>query len=203
MNNNEKDKDNKKDNIKDNNKKDTYNIKKNKQNTLNNTDKITLQYMTNPLYNNLIVKDNKNANILHVKIAEKKEQIIYFKKNILNLTKKFLDNFEKDEKIKIPDNVAESFNNYLYNIIGYIEHKKTVKSVKEDLQDFENNDNSYLLDNNIEVNNINESSEINEKYINNIIQTKNNENNHLNKFVKITNLSKKEKIIPNKKNIYK
>lgn len=181
--------------------KDKKNIDNNKQNTLNNTDKITLQYMTNPLYNNLITKDNKNDNTLHIKVVEKKEEIIYFKKNILNLTKKFLDNFEKDEKNKIPDNVIQSFNNYLYNIIGYIEHRKTAKSVKEELQEFQNNDN--LVQNNEIENDINNSYEINEKYISNIIQTKNNENNDLNKFVKITNLSKKDKIIPNKKNIYK
>ena len=159
--------------------------------------------MANPLYNNLIIKDNKITDLQYVKLLEKKEQIIHFKKNILNLTKKFLDSFEKNEKIKIPENVISSFNNYLYNITSYIEHKKTAKTVKEDLQDFENNNNLDLLESNIPEIYDNNESDINTKYINNIIQTKNSEINQLNKFVKITNLSQKEKIIPNKKNIYR
>lgn len=175
------------------------------QKSLNNTDKITLQYMTNPAYNNILVKDNKNNELYETKLLDKKEEIIFFKKNILSLTKKFLDSFEKNEKIKVPENVIESFNNYLYNIIGYIEHKKIAKSVKDDLVDFENNNSNNDVDDNNKNNNIqdNNSTCIDDKYISNIIQNKQNENNQLNKFVKITNLSKKEKIIPNKKNIYK
>ena len=164
---------------------------------LNNTEKITLQYMTNPIYNNIVLKDNNKNNLSEIKIYEKRNEIIFFKKNIINITKKLLDAFEKDEKVKIYDNVYHSFNNYLYNLISYIEHKKTNKSVKDELDEFDKNKPEHI---NIE-NNFMENP--NESYINNIIQSKNNENNKLNKFIKITNLSKKEKIIPHKKNIYK
>ena len=162
--------------------------------------------MTNPLYNSILIKDNKNNGLYETKLLDKKEEIIFFKKNIISLTKKFLDSFEKIEKIKIPENVIESFNNYLYNIIGYIEHKKTLKSVKDDLINFEDNNS---INDKIDNNNVNDDIQYNnstyndEKYISNIIQNKQNENNQINKFIKITNLSKKEKIIPNKKNIYK
>lgn len=169
--------------------------KKKSKNVLNSTDKITLQYMTNPLYNSLVVDDEKK-NDKNIKLLEKKEEIIFFKKNIINLTKRFLDSFEKGEKLKVPENIYESFNNYVYNLVGYIEHKKTVKYVKDELEDFDTSNNDY--------NNDKESinTEVNDKYINNIIQSKNNDNN-LSKFIKVTNLTKKEKIIPNKKNIYK
>lgn len=175
------------------------------QNSFNNTDKITLQYMTNPLYNSILVNDDKSNGLYETKLLDKKEEIIFFKKNIISLTKKFLDSFEKNEKIKIPGNVIESFNNYLYNIIGYIEHKKTSKSVKDDLIDFENNNSMNVKVDNNKNDNIQDINSIciDEKYITNIMNNKQNENNQINKFVKITNLSKKEKIIPNKKNIYK
>lgn len=173
---------------------------------LNNTDKITLHYMTNPMYNNVVSKDS-NQNISKLKVEEKREQIIFFKKNILNFTKKLFEAFENNEKIKVHDNVYQSFNNYLYNAISYIEHKKTSKSVKEELGEFNtsnNNTNNHNTNNTDNHNdNHTDNHNHNDEYINTIMQAK-NDNNQMNKFVKITNLSKKnQKIIPNKKNIYK
>ena len=67
-------------------------------------------------------------------IEDKKK--LFFQKQIISITKKLLDAFEKNEKIKIHENV-NSFNSYLYNVISYIEHKKTSKSVEEELNDFD------------------------------------------------------------------
>lgn len=175
-----------------------------KKSKLNNTDKITLHYMTNPIYNNVVTKDS-NENVSRLKLEEKREQIIFFKKNILNFTKKLFEAFENNEKIKVHDNVHQSFNIYLYNAISYIEHKKTSKSVKEELGEYNNNNinNGNIINDNIIDNNDDYNDNHNEEYINTIIQAK-NDTNQINKFVKITNLSKKkEKIIPSKKNIYK
>ena len=169
---------------------------------LNSTDKITLQFMTNPHYNNVVNISKNNSN--KILLDEKKEDIIYFKKNILNLTKKILNAIENNEQINLPDNVLSSCNNYLINIVNYIHHKKTANLVQEELNTFnDNNSNNNNTNNTISTNNNNIDLDklINDS--NTILYKKENKTVTMDKFIKSVNKNKKEEIIPNKKNIYK
>lgn len=179
---------------------------------LNSTDKITLQFMTNPHYNNVVNISKNNSN--KILLDEKKEDIIYFKKNILNLTKKILNTIENNEQINLPDNVLSSCNNYLFNIVNYIHHKKTANLVQEELNTFNDNNNNNINSannntNNNDTNNTNTSNSNNidlDKLINEsnrILYKKENKTVTMDKFIKRVNKNKKEEIIPNKKNIYK
>lgn len=169
------------------------NNKKLTKDSLNKTDKITLKYMTNPLYNTII--DDKKVNNIDNIILEKEEEIINLKKEIMHYTKKLLISIENHEKTNLPDNINSSFNNYLINIINYINHRKLQKIVKQDLVDFnivDNNSFNIITDTTTNIDNINE-----------IIQKKPIKENNLNKLVKIINTQEKiEHKFPNKKNIY-
>ena len=196
-------------------------IKENKENKekksivetgLNSTDKITLQFMTNPHYNNVVNITKNNSN--KILLDEKKEDIIYFKKNILNLTKKILNSIENNEQINLPDNVLSSCNNYLFNIVNYIHHRKTANLVQEELNTFNHNNNNNINSSNINNNNNNNTNNNNnntnnidlDKLINDsntILYKKENKTVTMDKFIKTVNKNKKEEIIPNKKNIYK
>ena len=181
---------------------------------LNSTDKITLQFMTNPHYNNVVNISKNNSN--KILLDEKKEDIIYFKKNILNLTKKILNSIENNEQINLPDNVLSSCNNYLFNIVNYIHHRKTENVVQEELNTFNtNNKNNINSANNNNTNNNNDTNNTNSTNSNNIdldklindsntiLYKKENKTVTIDKFIKTVNKNKKEEIIPNKKNIYK
>lgn len=169
------------------------NKKKISKDYLNKTDKITLKYMTNPLYNTII--DDKKVNNVDNIILEKEEEIINFKKEIMHYTKKLLIAIENHEKTNLPDNINSSFNNYLVNIINYINHRKLQKIVKQELVDFN------IIDNTI----CNTATDISRNLdnINEIMQKKPVKENNLNKLIKITNTQdKREYKFPNKKNIY-
>ena len=161
--------------------------------SLNKTDKITLKYMTNPLYNTII--DDKKVNNIDNIILEKQEEIINLKKEIMHYTKKLLISIENHKKTNLPDNINSSFNNYLINIINYINHRKLQKIVKQELVDFNITNNTIchtITDISRNIDNINE-----------IMQKKPVKDNNLNKLIKITNTQdKREYKFPNKKNIY-
>ena len=164
---------------------------------LNNTDKITLQLMTNPHYNNLIDINKNNTN--KVIFDEKREDIIYFKKNILNLNKKILNSIESNEQINLPDNILSSCDNYLVNIVNYIHHRKIENVVQKELDIFNNkidNDINNNINNDIDSNKLIDDS-------NTILYKKENKTITMDKFIKTLNKNKKQEIIPNKKNIYK
>ena len=174
------------------------NKKKLSKDSLNKTDKITLKYMTNPLYNTII--DDKKVNNVDNIILEKEEEIVNLKKEIMHYTKKLLIAIENHEQTNLPDNVNSSFNNYLVNIINYINHRKLQKIVKQELIDFN------ITDSNITKNNISETVtdiSTNIDNINEIMQKKPVKENNLSKIVKIINTQdKREYKFPNKKNIY-
>lgn len=174
------------------------NKKKLSKDSLNKTDKITLKYMTNPLYNTII--DDKKVNNVDNIILEKEEEIINLKKEIMHYTKKLLIAIENHEQTNLPDNVNSSFNNYLVNIINYINHRKLQKIVKQELVDFDIKD-SNITKNNIYHEIIDLSTNIDN--INQIMQKKPIKENNLSKIVKIINTQdKREYKFPNKKNIY-
>ena len=174
------------------------NKKKLSKDSLNKTDKITLKYMTNPLYNTII--DDKKVNNVDNIILEKEEEIVNLKKEIMHYTKKLLIAIENHEQTNLPDNVNSSFNNYLVNIINYINHRKLQKILKQELIDFNITD-SNITENNIYHEIIDLSTNIDN--INEIMQKKPIKENNLSKIVKIINTQdKREYKFPNKKNIY-
>ena len=154
--------------------------------------------MTNPLYNTII--DDKKVNNVDNIILEKEEEIVNLKKEIMHYTKKLLIAIENHEQTNLPDNVNSSFNNYLVNIINYINHRKLQKIVKQELIDFNITD-SNITENNIYHEIIDLSTNIDN--INEIMQKKPIKENNLSKIVKIINTQdKREYKFPNKKNIY-
>ena len=159
-------------------------LNKSKNNNLTNTDKITLKYMINPNYNIKINEDEK------IFINDKREDIIYFKKNIIGYTKKILNSIENNEKINLPDNIIYSFNNYLLNIINHIHHTKVKNLIQNDLNDY----NNTSMDNNnfIDICNSN---------YNELLYNNDNKKLTMDTFITKKN-NKKQQIIPNKKNIY-
>jgi hypothetical protein len=159
-------------------------LNKSKNNNLTNTDKITLKYMINPNYNIEINEDEK------IFLNDKREDIIYFKKNIIGYTKKILNSIENNEKINLPDNIIYSFNNYLLNIINHIHHIKVKNIIQNDLNDY----NNTSMDNNnfIDICNSN---------YNELLYNNDNKKLTMDTFITKKN-NKKQQIIPNKKNIY-
>lgn len=153
-------------------------------NNLNNTEKLTLKYMSNDTYNNLNNLNNKNISNLECI----KDDIIDYKRNILKTTKTIFKLLEQDKSINLPDNILYSFEKYCDNLVNHIKHIKTKNIVQDELNSYENTYSNNISDNS---NNIDA-----------IIYNNKDNNNNIENFVKLVKIDKQvRKIIPRKKNI--
>ena len=118
---------------------------------MNEIDSITLNCFTNNSHFNSIVKMNGLYNDKSL-ISDKK----FYKKRILDLTKKMLKDDIKNEEIQL----VNSFNNYIKSCINNFKFIDKTDIIQEKYQDLEdsNLDNSNLDNSNLDNSNLDNSN---------------------------------------------
>lgn len=115
---------------------------------INKTNKMTLTYLTNPVYySNVHTTTNNNK----IEYKYKQRDIKFYKKRILNITKDMIRGTYESEKLK---NV---FHNYIDNIIEHIITMDEIDIIQEDYSniDINNLDNFTKINNEFDVSNAN------------------------------------------------
>jgi hypothetical protein len=139
----------------------------------------------------------KKENMKHLNISKKDKK--FYKKRILNISKKILD----DEPQNLNNDIIFAFNSFIKLLIKDFKMIDTNDIYQDDYKDFDNYKNEINDINEInEINDINEINEINEindiqnndkneiKNLNYITNYKNNKNFNLDNFVLIINKEK-------------
>ena len=159
--------------------------------SMNEIDSITLNCFTNNSHFNSIVKMNGLYNDKSL-ISDKK----FYKKRILDLTKKMLKDDIKNEEIQL----VNSFNNYIKSCINNFKFIDKTDIIQEKYQDLEdsNLDNSNLDNSNLDNSNLDNSNLDNSNLL--LIKQNNVKQINLDSLVLKKN-KKKLKIIPQKENI--
>ena len=154
--------------------------------SMNEIDSITLNCFTNNSHINTIVKMNVLYNN-KIFLSDKK----FYKKRILDLTKKMLKDDINNENIQL----TNSFNNYINSCINNFKFIDKTDIIQEKYNDI--NDNNIDISN-IDISNIDISNLENSNIL--LIKQNNVKQINLDTFVLKKN-NKKSKIIPQKENI--
>ena len=160
------------------------------------TNDVTLKYLTNPYYQNVITARNKNIvnNNESNESSISKEDIQFYRKRIVALTKDMLKGINTNNEVK------KEHEEYVHHMINYFKmvdrkdilQKEYIKEGEEKKVDEDDNH-----DDGIDISNI-KMEKVNELMMNKTIKVAN-----LNDFVIITNTTKKEggEEMPKKKEI--
>ena len=150
--------------------------------TIDNIDKITLQYLLNPnIYDKINTNKEEKSNDL--------EKYNKYKDQIINLTEEMLNNKFINDQIK------NEFDYYCKNLIYHIKNEALKNTIQDEYKDFKPKTKKKSL---LDVSNLN-LIDLSLNY-NNILN-KSKKPNDLNSFIiKNNNNNKKGKILPKKKN---
>lgn len=153
----------------------------------------TLEFLTNPLYRNLMMKQNSNDSDKNNSKKANKEEIKFYRKRITSLSKDMLKGVFPNETLK---KIHDDYVNYIIMYFRMIDTKDILQAEYNDFTNPTLNDN----ENDNELNNIEEFNTINQAN-QQIMKKIVNVSNLDNYIIKKNGDMNKDQIIPNKKEI--
>lgn len=105
----------------------------------NKTNNMTLTYLTNPVYSSCF---NKCSNNNKIEKKYKEDDIKFYKKRVINITKNMIRGIYESDILK------NIFHNYIDNIIDHIKTIDEISIIQEEYSDVEINDKNFTRINN-------------------------------------------------------